>query len=236
MRADTVAQLADDVESVAFADALADRLGLRRIAFGDSETSGAALAVAPAAGRHLRDVAVPTVTLTRSATARGLQGRVVICGARDEGDAPALAIADAMACVLELPLLVVHVLPAIRAYAYPSLAVPPRGDTREDRAWAAAMLDRLAGAAGVAAPGDQGSRVLCGGAATELAALARTEDAALLVVSGTQRSWLQRALLPSATNLLARHGERPVIVCPRDPLAAMRVREALEWHACRRPT
>ena len=64
MTTDTIAQLADDVESVAFADALADRLGLRRLPFGATETSGAVLAVAPAAGQHLRDVAVPIVTFT----------------------------------------------------------------------------------------------------------------------------------------------------------------------------
>jgi nucleotide-binding universal stress UspA family protein len=237
MTADTIVQLADDVESVAFADVLADQLSLRRIPFGATETAGAALAVAPAAGRHLREVALPTVTFTRSATARRLEGRTVICGARDEGDAPALAIADAIAHVLELPLLVVHVLPAISAPAFPSWGVPPpHGPTRQDRLQAVAMLDRLADAAGVDVPCDGGSRVLCGAAAAELAALARSEDAALVVVGGTNRSRLRRALLPSAANLLARRCDRPVAVCPRDPVAAMRVREALGWRACRRPT
>ena len=144
---------------------------------------------------------------------------MVICGARDEGDAPALAIADAIACVLELPLLVVHVLP--------SLVVPPHGPTREDWGRMAGMLDRLADDAGVDAPGDDGSRVLGGVAAAELAALARAEDAALVDVSGRKRSWLRRALVPSVANLLARRCYSPVALCPRDPLAAMRVREAL---------
>ena len=232
----TIAPLADDIESVAFADALADRLGLRRMPFGATESSGATFAVAPAERRHLREVTSPTVTFTRVAAARGLDGRVVICGARDEGDAPALAIADAIAHALELPLLVVHVLPTISARSYPSVGVAlPHAVTREERVRAAAMLDRLADAAGVAVPDDGGSRILCGATAADLAELAHSEEAALVVVSGTKRSRLRRAFVPSVANLLARRCERPVAVCPKDPLAAMRVREALGWGATTRP-
>jgi nucleotide-binding universal stress UspA family protein len=98
------------------------------------------------------------------------------------------------------------------------------------------MLDQLADAAGADPPGEDGSRILCGGAAADLAALGRSEEAAVVVVSGTQRSRLRRAVFPSVANQLARRCERPVAVCPRDPLAAMRVRDALGWDAtCGRP-
>lgn len=229
MTTDTIAQLTDDAQSVAFADALAEHLALRRMPLGATDRAPALLAVAPASRRHLRDLAVPLVTFSRSAAARpAIEGRVVLCGARDEGDAPALAIADAIAQALELRLLVAHVLPAIRPHASRSV-VPPCGPTREERAWAAAMLARLAVAAGVEPPGDGGLRVLCGGAAADLAACARLEDAALVVVSATKRSRIRRMLSPSVARHLSRRCERPVLVCPKEPAAAMRVREALGW-------
>jgi hypothetical protein len=49
----------------------------------------------------------------------------------------------------------------------------------------------------------------------------------LVVVSASTRGRLQRALRGSATGYIFRHYSRPVVVCPREPAAAMRLREAL---------
>jgi hypothetical protein len=57
--------------------------------------------------------------------------------------------------------------------------------------------------------------------------VARAEDAAFLVVCASVRPILVRALLGSATRHLARQLDRLLVVCPRDPRPAMRVREAL---------
>jgi nucleotide-binding universal stress UspA family protein len=146
----------------------------------------------------------------------------------DEADAAAAAIAAAVARALELPLLLIHVVGPDPGFVLASMAgcaLPPR--TSDDAERAVEMLDRLADAAGLDwADGAEG-RLPHGPVGPTLAAAAQAEDAAMIVVSASARRRLLRAFAPSIAGSLVRCGDRPVLVCPRDPAPAMRVREAL---------
>ena len=75
-----------------------------------------------------------------------------------------------------------------------------------------------------------GASVVCvkrGAPGPTIAAAGRHQRASLVVVSVSTRGRLRQALRPSTTGYLIRRCERPVAVCPRDPAAAMRLREAL---------
>ena len=226
---DTLAHSPGHAGSAALADVLASRLDLRPAPFPTAQPPDAALAVAPTSERRHRSPALPVVVLTRSAAARPeLRGHSIVCGVHDEADAPAAAIASAMAEALELPLLLIHVLPPFTQIVPGSMLAPDvQPVIAEDLAWATAMLGRLVRAAGLDGSGATERRVHCGPPGPALAALARSEDAALVVVSASGRRWLLRALRPSVTEHLVRRSDRPVLVCPRHPAPAMRVREAL---------
>jgi nucleotide-binding universal stress UspA family protein len=226
---DTIAHLAGHAGSAALADTLAHELNLRPTPCRATDLPDAVLAVAPACERRYRNLALPVITLPRSELGSpGLKGGVVVCGARDERDAPALAIAAAVAGALYLPLLLVHVLPLVSRLVAGVPGVPQvYGVTLEDKAWTKAMLERLAIAAGVEAPADDECRVVRGAPGATLAALGQSLDAALVVVSATTRHWVFRAFAPSVAGYLVRHSARPVLVCPTHPAPAMRVREAI---------
>jgi nucleotide-binding universal stress UspA family protein len=226
---DSVAHLRGHAGSAVFADALARRLELRRVALPGGGLADAAIAVAPTGHHRHRAPTLPIVILTRSAAARPpLQGRSIVCAVRDESDAPAAAIAAAVADGLGLPLLLMHVLaqlPEAFPGAMVGAAVLPI--TVEHTARATAMLDRLATAAALDESDVLERRVRHGPPGPTLLALARVDDAALVVVSASVRPWARRVLAPSVTAHLVRHCDRPVLVCPLDPAPALRVREAL---------
>ena len=194
----------------------------------------AALGVAPVAVRAYRAPTTPVVVLTRAAAARGRRrpGVSIVCGLQDDDDAACVAIADALAGGLGLPLILVHVVPSVALAplalaASSGMPAPITGRTVHDRAAARETVDRVACAAGVARPDTAGIRLTRGTPGPTLAATAKREGAALVVVSTSTRHRLQRALLGSATCYLLRRCERPVVVCPREPTAAMRLRAAI---------
>lgn len=193
------------------------------------EERHAALTVAePSEHRH-RDPSIPVVVVpTAARPRRGVCGRIVLCGVEDETDAPAAATAGAIAHAVGLRLVLAHAIPPPATVAPGPLAPPlVRGLTVEDRALAREMVGSVARAAGLPDAGTLAPRVLRGTPGPTLAAVARAQDAAFVVVSASVRPLLVRALLGSATHHLARRLDRLLLVCPRDPLPAMRLREAL---------
>jgi nucleotide-binding universal stress UspA family protein len=231
---DVIAHPGWHAPATAFARDLAARLQLRPVDLAWPGFSvDAALAVAPVALRSHRAPTNPVVVLTRPAAAMAARhGASVVCGVQDDDDAACVAIAGALAEGLGLPLILVHVVPSVAlatlAFAAASgMSAPITGRTVDDRAAGRETLDRVAGAAGLGRPATARVRLLRGTPGPTLAAAARREGAGLVVVSTSTRSRLQRALLRSATGYLLRRCERPVVVCPREPTAAMRLRAAL---------
>jgi nucleotide-binding universal stress UspA family protein len=161
-----------------------------------------------------------------------LDGRLILCGVRDEADAPAVATAGAIAETLGLPLLLIHVLSLVRRVCVPGAAgfVGDYGFTVEDVSRATEHVDRLVHAAGIS-EADADRCMARGVPGPTLVALASSQAAAMVVVGATARRWWSRALEPSVTGHLGRHCDRPVLVCPRHPAPAMRVREALGGRA-----
>jgi nucleotide-binding universal stress UspA family protein len=210
---DAVAHPASDLAAAAVAGELAARLDLRRLELPLTAASlDAALAVAPVGLMLYRALRVPVVVLTPVAAASPpLRGSSVVCGVQDDADAACVAIAAAVAKGLRLPLKLVHVQP---------MDMDDRGDAR-------ATVARVARAAGLDRPEAVPARLLRGAPGRTIAAAARREAAALVVVSESVRRLPKRALFVSATGYLVRRCEHPVLVCPRDPAAAMRLREAL---------
>jgi nucleotide-binding universal stress UspA family protein len=226
---DTVAHPANHAGSTALAAEIASRLHLRPAPFATAEPPDAALAVASAVDHRHREPAVPVLVQTRTTGQPcRLGGRSIVCGVHDESDAPAAAIAAAVGRALELSLLLIHVLAPVPGFVLGPMAgcaQPLR--TSDDAECAIEMLDRLAGAAGLDWADGAESRLPYGPMGPTLAATAQAEDAAMIVVSASARRRLLRALAPSVTGYLVRRSDRPVLVCPRHPAPAMRIREAL---------
>jgi nucleotide-binding universal stress UspA family protein len=226
---DAIAHSCSHAASAALASDLARRLGLRATAFSTSDQPDAALAVAPTSERRHGTPCVPIVVLGRRATtSSALDGRLILCGVRDEADAPAVATAAAIGETIGLPLLLIHVLPPVRQVCIPGAAafVDDYGFTVEDVSRATEEVDHLVHAAGIG-DSDADRQMARGVPGPTLAALASSQAAAMVVVSATARPWWSRTLEPSVTRHLGRHCDRPVLVCPRHPAPAMRVREAL---------
>lgn len=230
--ADTVVHPPGHEPCAALARDLSRPLGLRPQPLSYVSAPDAALVVAPPADRR-RAAGAPVLVVPRRARHRPrLEGASVVCGVQDVDDAPAAAIAGAMAEGLGVRLLLTHVVAPV-AIAVPGPAAAPVLCDRaeEGRRNGRRTLEQVAIAAGL--EGVDGEQRLARGApGPVLADLARAEDAALIVVSRTSRSWLVRGLLGSAASHLVRRADRPVLVCPRDPLAAMRLREAVESAGC----
>jgi nucleotide-binding universal stress UspA family protein len=239
---DALAHPAWHVRTTRFARALASHLDLRPVelpwpGFG----LDAALAVAPAALRSYRAPTTPVVVLNgRSATTQPPGGSSVICGVHDD-DAACAAIAGALADALGLQLILVHAVrsfaPASHAFAALSgMTFPLRAGDGEDPAAGREIVNRAATAAGLGQPGPAEFRVMHGAPGPAIVATARRERAAFVVVSASRRARLQQALRGSTTGYLIRRCPRPVVVCPRDPAAALRLREALTPIPVRGPT
>jgi nucleotide-binding universal stress UspA family protein len=231
---DVIAYPGWHVSASAFARDLAAHLQLRSVDLPWlGPTVDAALAVAPVGLRSSRAATTPVVVLTRrAATATPQHAASVVCGVQDDDDAACVAIAGALAEGLGLPLILVHVVTSV---AIPPLAfgaqsetiAPIAGRTGADPAAGPETLDRVARAAGLRRLDTGGFRLVRGTPGPTLAATVRREQASLVVVSRSKRGRLQQALLGSVAGYLLRRCERPVVVCPRDPAAAMRVRAAL---------
>ncbi len=214
--------------TAAIAKTLAAAFDLSCVPRGTVDERRAALTVAEASERRHHDPATVVVVVPPGTRVKAsVTGRIVLCGIEDASDAPAAATAGALADALGRQLVLAHVIPPPAAAA-PGPIAPPlvRGLTVEDRALARDMIGSVACAAGLEEPATA-RRVLRGTPGPTLAAVARAHDAALIVVSASVRPLLVRALLGSATRYLARRSDRLLVVCPRDPRPAMRLREAL---------
>jgi nucleotide-binding universal stress UspA family protein len=210
---DVIVHPATDSAATALAIELAARLDLRRLELPRPRAAAslhAALAVAPVGLALYRAPRIPLVVLTPVAAASPpLAGSSVVCGVQDDADAACVAIAGALATTLGLALVLVHVGP-----------MDDDGDARE-------IVARVTRAAGIDRSEGVAVRLLRGAPGRTIAATARREGATLVVVSESVRRLPKRALFVSATGYLVRRCERPVLVCPRDPAAAMRLRAAL---------
>jgi nucleotide-binding universal stress UspA family protein len=210
---DAIAHPATDLAAAAFARELAGRLDLRRLELPRPRAAAsldAALAVAPVGLALYRAPRIPLLVLTPMAAASPpLAGSRVVCGVQDDADAACVAIAGALATTLGLPLVLVHAEPT------------------DDRGDAGNTVARVTRVAGLEHPEGVAVRLLRGAPGRTLAATARREGATLIVVSESVRRLPKRALFVSATKYLVHRCERPVLVCPRDPAAAMRLRDAL---------
>lgn len=220
--------------TTAFARGLASRLGLRALELPwPGYEIDAALAVAPVGLRSHRTPSTPVVVVNRHCPQPTQpRGTSILCGVQDDDDPACAAIAGALADSLRLQLILVHVVPSIAqaplAFGAASGAiVPSTGRTVDDRAAGRDIVNRVARAAGLALPDTAGIRVMRGAPGPAMTAAARREAASLVVVSASTRDRLQRVLRGSTTAYLTRRCERPVVVCPRDPAAAMRLRAAL---------
>jgi nucleotide-binding universal stress UspA family protein len=208
---DAIAHPATDFAAAAVARELAARLDLRRLELPLSAASlDAALAVAPVGLGLYRAPQIPVVVLTpKAAASQPLRGSSIVCGVQDDPDAACVAIAGALAKRLGLRLVLVHV------------------DPMHDRGHARETVARVTRAAGLDRPERVPVRLLGGAPGRAIAATARREGATLVVVSESVRRLPKRALFGSATGYLVRRSRHPVLVCPRNPAAAMRLRQAL---------
>jgi nucleotide-binding universal stress UspA family protein len=220
--------------TTAFARGLASRLDLRPVELlWPGCTIDAALAVVPAALRSYRAPPIPLVVLNRrTATTEPPVGGSVVCGVHDDDDAGCAAIAGALADALGLHLVLVHAMRSITpgSYAFAALSgmtFPLSQRDVEDPAVGREIVSRLATAAGLRRLGPAEIRVRRGPPGPAIVATARRERAALVVVGASTRGRLQQALHGSSTGCVIRRCRCPVVVCPRDPAAAMRLREAL---------
>jgi hypothetical protein len=150
---DSIAHSCTHAGSVALARDLAQRLGLRPTPFSIAERPDAALAVAPTSERRHGMPGLPVVVLSRrvATTSAELDGRLILCGVRDEADAPAVATAGAIAETLGLPLVLVHVLSPVPRVCVPEVAgvVGDYGFTVDDVSLATEQVERLVHAAGI---------------------------------------------------------------------------------------
>src|SRR4051794_14896902 len=111
--------------SRALAESLAVRLELRPAPFPTARPPDAALGVAPTSEHRHRSAALPVVILSRRvAMPLEFDGQVILCGGRDERDAPAAATAAAIADSLRLRLALIHVV-SPRPATVPGAATVP---------------------------------------------------------------------------------------------------------------
>jgi membrane protein implicated in regulation of membrane protease activity/nucleotide-binding universal stress UspA family protein len=212
---------------------LASRLRLRPLECrGRVPSVDAALAVAPVALRSYLAPTTPVVVLPRRAAAiRRHHGANVVCGVQDDNDAACVAIAGALADGLGLPLILVHVIPSVAlapvAFGAPAITAHIAASTVADRANGRGTLERVTRAAGLP-PDGADARLMRGTPGPTIAATARREGSALVVVSASSRGRLQRALRGSATGYIVRHSSRPSSSAratpPRPCACAMRSR------------
>lgn len=231
---DALAYPAWHAPTIRFARTLACWLDLRPLELPwPGCTVDAALAVAPAALKAHRAPAMPVIVLNRRSADSTLPcGASVVCGVQDDDDPACAAIAGALAHALGLRLILVHAAP-YHPPAVPALAglsgmtVPvPASDLGAPTA-GREIIDRVVSAAGLGQPGSAQIRVMRGASGPTIVATARRERAAVVVVSASRRGRVQRALQGSTPGYLIRRCAHPVVVCPRDPATAMRLREAL---------
>jgi len=228
---DVVAHPQREAHAAFLAAELAARLDLDVEPLPAAGGGDAVLEVAPWRRHRHRDPAAPVVVLPGMRRRhRALTGRTVLCGVHDDADVTTAAAASALAGAIGMDLVIATVIPQPAIWV-PGPIAPPLSSwvSRDDRARAQRTLLRVVSDAGIAGSSVGAYHIRSGAPGPTLAALAQAEDAALVAVSASIRPWPVRLLIGSAVNHLARHCARPVVVCPRDPRAAMRLREALGW-------
>ncbi len=150
--------------------------------------------------------------------------RSVVCGVRDLHDTTSVVTAGALADALDLQLVLVHVWDEPDAYLPRALRFPPGtsdGARTRDRLAVRALLGDVAWRAGRWAPGAACVRVIDGAVGETLCRAGVDERAALVAVTASRRGPFASALLGSAARHVARHADRPILVCPRQPDPAL---------------
>lgn len=215
-----------DLPAATLAVRLAARFATTAVAATGAPPRDAPLWVATASHRWHRDAAVPVVVVPDAARDReSLSGDAVLCGARDERDAPAVTLADVLAQAIELPLVLARVVPedffVLGADGVPVVFRPGERDPVADRF----RLRAIVAEAGIDFTGDQMITVLKGEVSSALASAVVAGDAPLLVVGPSRSGRLKRALFGSNVEALLQRCTCPLVICPDDPAAGMGLRE-----------
>jgi nucleotide-binding universal stress UspA family protein len=172
-----------------------------------------------------RRLRVPVVVVPRR-VALDLAGlRSLVCGVRDDRDFVCVKLAGALADALDLQLVLVHVMNDAPVYAGPALVTMPAATARTaTRAVPArrAMVADVAARAGRLDPGAACLRIAEGPVGPSLRRAGREERAALVAVGASRRRPLAASIFGSVAREVRRNADRPVLVCPHEPAAALR--------------
>ena len=179
--------------------------------------------VGTVSGAVLRSARYPVVVVPPAvvqAPERALRGERIVCGVRDDRDAPAVELAATLAELLGLGLTLAHVLPpGLAGTAVPGpVVLHPQGPAMTPGRLALRQLHQLLDGALADHPALRDRcevRLRRGRPAQQLDVLCQEEQAALLVLGPQRRGALRVALLGSVARDLARHGTRPIVSCPQ---------------------
>jgi nucleotide-binding universal stress UspA family protein len=172
-----------------------------------------------------RRLGVPVVVVPRR-VALDLAGlRSLVCGVRDERDAVCVNAAGALADALDLQLVLVHVMSDAPVHVTPLVTMPAATARTAALAVPArrAMVAEVAARAGRLEPGAACLRIAEGPAGPSLRRAGREERAALVAVGASRRRPLAASILGSVARDVRRKADRPVLVCPHEPAAALRL-------------
>jgi nucleotide-binding universal stress UspA family protein len=163
---------------------------------------------------------VPIVVVAQHCAGADLRGvRSIVCGVRDGSDVTSVAATGTLADALDLQLVLVHVWEQPQLSAVGPFLVPPAAfaePTSQDRAAARELLGAVARRAGRTAPGAACPRVIEGLPGELLCGAGRDYHAALIAVTASRRGPVASAVLGGAARHVARHADRPVLVCPTE--------------------
>jgi nucleotide-binding universal stress UspA family protein len=234
-RRDVIAHPQGDAAAAMLASRLAVRFGPTAVTATGEPPRDAPLCVASAPHRWHRDADAPVILVTDAARDReALSGHAVLCAARDERDASVVALADVFARALELPLVIARVVPEDTVMVSVPDGVPVYFRLAErDPAAERFRVRSIVAEAGIDFTGDDMIAVLTGEVGSALASEVGKADAALLVVGPSRSRRLKRALFGSDVDELLRRCACPLVICPDDPTAGMRLRELWERRAFR---
>jgi nucleotide-binding universal stress UspA family protein len=170
-----------------------------------------------------RRLRVPVVVVPQAVGLELTGVRSIVCGVKDRCDARTVVAAGALADVLDLQLVLVHVWDeSVAAAPVPLVLSASSPDTRPHNSAAMRrLLGDVARCAGRSRPGSACQRVVEGPVGESLCRAGGDEGAALVAVTASRHGPFTGALRGSVTRHVARHADRPVLVCPTDPDPAL---------------
>jgi nucleotide-binding universal stress UspA family protein len=167
---------------------------------------------------------IPVVVVPRGRTTIDVpSGRSIVCGIGSVADTPCASAAGALADVLDLQLVLVHVTSqvSVAPLAAPYAPAAPATGLVHDQLAARELLGEIARRAGRAAPGASCPRLAQGRGADELCRVGGDERAVLIAVTASRAGRLSAAVRGSVTRDLLRQADRLVFVWPRQPNPAL---------------